>query len=984
MTIFKRVSKRRRDHRRLGIELLEDRRVLSVATLSATAQPTNFDQYLLELVNRGRANPTAEASRYGINLNQGLAAGTISTAPKQPLAFSPALIASSRGHSQWMIDTNTFSHIGQGGSSPNQRMTAAGYSFGAPSAWAENLGWRGTTGTFSTIEYVNQIHKGLFLSPLHRVNQMHASFREFGTGVVSGKFLHQGTNYNALMVTEDFAVSGTSVFLTGVVYDDNLVSANGFYTPGEGLGGVTVTAIRNSDGQSFSTQTWASGGYTLPLNSGTYTVTVSGGALGVTLVKNNVSVENQNVKVDFTRADNAAPVVSSLVATPSPIARPGTLTLTAGGVSDANGQVARVQFYRDTNGNGVWDPSDEVLGTDQSASGGWTWFGSTAGWTLGQHRFFARAQDNQNAWSQPVAAVVNVTNAPPTIGSLVASPSSVVQSNAVTMIAAGLHDPDGTIVLVEFYWGSELLGSVPLGSVPQGSDGWSWTADTANWPVGQHTVSARAQDNDGAWSETISTTVTVNAPIPVVASLSATPTTVVRPGSVTLTASGVSAPIGEPVRVEFYRGSTRLGVDENGADDWEWTASTANWPVGEQTFSARVQSSSGAWSEMTSTTAMVQNAEPLVASLSAAPTVVLESGQIELTADGVMDPDGTVVRVEFYRGGVLLGSATDGSHGWTWAGSTSGWPAGTHEFSARAWDNDGASGGSVTATATVVAQLPPVDFGVVPVFAMRQRELVISNDGPQPVLIPEFEQGAPFAIHPKEGSGESEDWVIAPGSSRSFLVTYAPTEEGSYHTVLPLMNDLLGRQVELGGQGVAGWRNTVNPFDVDGSGAVTPEDVLLLINEINRRGARQLAVRTAQQPGAPWFLDPNGDGHLTPADVLEVINHINRGGASAPEGEADRVFSDWDQGLVSLLSNGIADERPGGTGQVASRWPERHEDPPKPTSAVPDNEASAFSSVESSALLVDSPGGSGNRPLRGAHVAVDPFELETLLSDLLD
>ena len=42
------------------------------------AQPTAYEQYFLELVNRARANPGGEAARLGIDLNQGLAAGTIS------------------------------------------------------------------------------------------------------------------------------------------------------------------------------------------------------------------------------------------------------------------------------------------------------------------------------------------------------------------------------------------------------------------------------------------------------------------------------------------------------------------------------------------------------------------------------------------------------------------------------------------------------------------------------------------------------------------------------------------------------------------------------------------------------------------------------------------------------------------------------------------------------------------------------------------
>jgi uncharacterized protein YkwD len=975
---MKRVSKKHRNGRRLGVELLEDRRLLSVAPLSATTQPTKFDQYLLELVNRGRADPTDEASRYKIDLNKDLAAGTISTTPKQPLAFSPALIAAAVGHSQWMIQTNTFSHPGQGGSSPGDRMAAAGYSFAGDWSWAENIAWKGTTGTFSTIVYVDEIHKSLFLSESHRVNQMKDSFREFGTGVVSGTFRDGGTNFNSLVVTEDFAVSGNSVFLTGVVYDDGLVSPNQFYTPGEGLGGVTVTATRHSDGQSFSTQTWVSGGYSLPVDGGTYTLTATGGTLDATLVKNSVKIEDQNVKVDFTLADNAAPIVSSVAATPSTVTRPGAWTLTAQGVSDPNGQVSRVQFYRDTNGNGVWDPSDEVLGTDQSSSGGWTWSGTAAGWAVGQHKVFARAQDNQNAWSQPVATVVNVTNAPPTIGNLASCTNSVFQSDVLTLTASGVQDPDGTVVSVEFYRGSTLLGSDQ-----HGDDSWSWTGHTANWSVGQHTVSARALDNEGTWCELVNTTVTVNAATPVVESLAATPDTNIRPGSITLTAGGVFAPIGEPVRVEFYWGNTRLGVDEDGTDGWDWTTSTAGWDVGEQTFSARVQSCNGEWSEMATTTASVQNARPLLASLSATPTVILECEQIELTADGITDPDGTVVRVDFYRNGVLLGTDADGSNGWTWTGSTAGWTAGAHEFSACAWDNDGASSELVSATTTVVAQLPSLDFGVVPVFARTHREIVISNDGPYQLIVPSFEPELPFTLQPMDGCGEGEDWIIEPGFSVSFLASYAPTEEGSSHAVLPLIGDLMGRNLEHLGSAITGWKNTVNPYDINGCGTVTPADVLLLINEINFRGTSMLTLRTAEQPGPPWFLDPNGDGHLTPADVLAVINHINCNSAAEPEGEADRVFSDWDEGLVSLISNEMSEDHVGAMGQVGSQWPERHEPFRAPGAAVPGRAADGIRSAESYALA-GSPGRFGDRPLRSADVAVDPFEFEAFLSDLLD
>ena len=47
---------------------------------------------MLELINRARMYPAAEAARLGIALNQGLAPGTISTAPKQVLAMNDLLV----------------------------------------------------------------------------------------------------------------------------------------------------------------------------------------------------------------------------------------------------------------------------------------------------------------------------------------------------------------------------------------------------------------------------------------------------------------------------------------------------------------------------------------------------------------------------------------------------------------------------------------------------------------------------------------------------------------------------------------------------------------------------------------------------------------------------------------------------------------------------------------------------------------------------
>ena len=71
-------------------------------------QPSAYEQYMLELINRARSNPNAEAGLYSLtDLNQGLSPGTITSDPKQPLAFNLFLIDSARSLSGlWKADVN--------------------------------------------------------------------------------------------------------------------------------------------------------------------------------------------------------------------------------------------------------------------------------------------------------------------------------------------------------------------------------------------------------------------------------------------------------------------------------------------------------------------------------------------------------------------------------------------------------------------------------------------------------------------------------------------------------------------------------------------------------------------------------------------------------------------------------------------------------------------------------------------------------------
>lgn len=249
---------------------------------------SDAEQYLLELINRSRLDPAAEAARYGIDLNESLSPGQISTAAKQVLAPNEALNIAAENHSSWMIATDTFSHTGAGGSRPWDRAVAAGY--GSTNV-GENIAFSGTSASSFDLEaMVASQHANLFLSAGHRTNMLNGTWREAGIGQVNGAFTYSGTTYNSSLVTELFGLNGTKAFVTGVAYNDT--DKDGFYSMGEGRGGVVFSAGGNSD------TTAASGGYAVSVNQGS-AVQVSGTTQGGTAFSVTVDMTIGNVKLDL-------------------------------------------------------------------------------------------------------------------------------------------------------------------------------------------------------------------------------------------------------------------------------------------------------------------------------------------------------------------------------------------------------------------------------------------------------------------------------------------------------------------------------------------------------------------------------------------------------------------------------------------------------------------------------------------------------------
>ena len=298
-------SKKRRSPKnsKLNVESLENREMLTVSL-------TDYEQLVLELVNRARMDPLAEVARNPAvsDLNQGLASGTISTTPKQPLASVQELVDAGRGHSQDMLDRDFFSHFTLGtGADPTDRAAAEGYS----GPVGENIAWNGSTGPIDNLTETLVAHDALFESPSHRQNLLFDSYEEAGIGIRFGEFT-SGPTFNAVVVAQEFGFNSGDSYLTGVVYSDDVV-ADDFYSIGESESGVTITADDGA-GNVFSTISGSSGSYNIELPAGTYTVTATGGPISTSLVST-VTIGSQNVKVDFDTTD--PPTAPTPPATPA-------------------------------------------------------------------------------------------------------------------------------------------------------------------------------------------------------------------------------------------------------------------------------------------------------------------------------------------------------------------------------------------------------------------------------------------------------------------------------------------------------------------------------------------------------------------------------------------------------------------------------------------------------------------------------------------
>lgn len=221
-------------------------------------------------------------------------------------------------------------------------------------------------------------------------------------------------------------------------------------------------------------------------------------------------------------AINNPPTLTSMSASPALLSPGETLTLTSLGVADADpagGQLLRVDFFRDSNDDGVLDAGDALVGSDTSGGASAVLSLAASADASGVTRYFASAVD-QLGLSSVAASATLVVNRAPVVTALSAGavPAPRVLG-PVTLTATATDDdtaPD-SVVSVAFFRDVDADGQVTgadvaLGVDSDGTDGFLFVQGEApaEWSPTVR-VLARAMDTRGVSSAVFAATIVVGA-----------------------------------------------------------------------------------------------------------------------------------------------------------------------------------------------------------------------------------------------------------------------------------------------------------------------------------------------------------------------------------------------------------------------------------------------------------------------------------------
>lgn len=402
--------------------------------------------------------------------------------------------------------------------------------------------------------------------------------------------------------------------------------------------------------------------------------TISVGAYTLTAkAYDNTSASSTSAEVKIVVEDNSLPFVS--ITSPlngATLISPVTVNIDVD-ASDIDGTISKIEFY-----NGA-----TLIGTDNVHPYTFEW----AAVPVGDYKVIAKGFDNLNAfsYSDTVRFKVVINNAP-TIAIAEPVNGTTLISPANTVIKVNASDSDGSITKVEFFEGTTLLGEDL--TAPFSFD---WNAIS----IGIHTITAKAYDDLNVSTISAAATITVKqneAPL-ITLTLPVNATSAIAPAHFVIKATATDND-GSISKVEFYEGTSLLGQDNTSPYTFDWN----NVPTGTYTLTAKAidDLNATATSAIVTVTVVDNNLPTVIITSPMNGATAIAPANFTIKANAT-DTDGSISKVEFYNGSILLGISTSSPYTFDWSTV----PTGNYTLTAKAFDDQNAVATSATVTLTV-------------------------------------------------------------------------------------------------------------------------------------------------------------------------------------------------------------------------------------------------------------------------------------------
>lgn len=382
-------------------------------------------------------------------------------------------------------------------------------------------------------------------------------------------------------------------------------------------------------------------------------------------------------------------------------------------VDGFSNHVTGVTFYAGGATLGV--SSNGVYGSD-------TYSLTVSNLMVGDFELWAVATDSGGIMATSAIVDISVvTNLPPKVHIVDPGNGAVILGPTNVEVCAAAFDPDGTVASVEFFSGSNSIGTVTAPPVLTVTNRWGifpirepFCLTWSNAPAGSQVLTAVATDNGGAMatSAPVSITIVTDLPPRVHIESPANGASYRQPANIMISADA-SDPDGTVASVQFFAGATSLGtvtvptvVSNRWFVDRDYTLTWSNAPVGTNELTAVATDNAG----MSSTSAPVK----VTVVAPPPPKVTIENLRNDSTIFGAprsidvcaLESNFTnpVVKVQFYAGTNGIGATSSSPYSCiTWSNV----PPGTYTLKAIATDSASITATSPPVNITVVTNRPP-------------------------------------------------------------------------------------------------------------------------------------------------------------------------------------------------------------------------------------------------------------------------------------